>query len=194
LQESSNSVRCVDFNLSAVPRLLDVRDAGLGSLLANIQAMADVLAGHAPGIASARTPKRNHTTLAIAFALVLGAAGSFLWWQPQHFSGATGNAEATFPLETFVVNLAGSNQRAYLRIGITLGLEHPLPTRHQAEDVPTALVRDTILSVLSTAQPEQLLQPEGKRQLKEELLSALQQKVPQIAVKDVYFTEFLVQM
>jgi flagellar basal body-associated protein FliL len=39
-----------------------------------------------------------------------------------------------------------------------------------------------------------LLQIEGKRQLKEELLKALQERVPQLAVEHVYFTEFLVQM
>ena len=102
-------------------------------------------------------------------------------------------AESTLALETFVVNLNGSGQRAYLRVGITLGMAHPLP-RNRAEGVPTALVRDTILSVLATAQPEALLQVEGKRQLKEELLKALQERVPQMAVENVYFTEFLVQM
>ncbi len=57
-----------------------------------------------------------------------------------------------------------------------------------------ALVRDTILSVLATAQPEELLRVEGKHRLKEELLKALQERVPQLAVTNVYFTEFLVQM
>lgn len=92
------------------------------------------------------------------------------------------------------MNLAGSSQRAYLRVGITLGLAHPLANRNQPDAVPIALVRDTILSVLATAQPEALLGLEGKRQLKEELLKALQERVPQMAVQNVYFTEFLVQM
>ena len=66
--------------------------------------------------------------------------------------------------------------------------------RNQPEAVPTALVRDTILSVLAAAQPEELLKREGKRQLKEELLKALQERVPQIAAQNVYFTEFLAQI
>jgi flagellar basal body-associated protein FliL len=60
--------------------------------------------------------------------------------------------------------------------------------------VPTAQVRDTILSVLATSQPETLLKLEGKRQLKDDLLKALQDRVPELAVENVYFTEFLVQM
>jgi flagellar basal body-associated protein FliL len=132
--------------------------------------------------------------VAVALALVLGGAGIFFWLGPLRSTHASeGAAESTLPLETFVVNLTGSSQRAYLRVGITLGLAHPLP-RNQGEAVPTALVRDTLLLVLAKAQPDELVKPEGKRQLKDELLKALQERVPGLAVENVYFTEFLVQM
>ena len=148
--------------------------------------MADVQAGPAP----AKAPKRKMLWLAIVFALGLGT-GIFFWLRPQPSASAAG--ESTITLETFVVNLNDSGQRAYLRVGITLGLAHPIP-RNQPEAVPIALVRDTILSVLATARPDGLLGIEGKRQLKDELLKALQERVPQLAVENVYFTEFLVQM
>lgn len=138
-------------------------------------------------------PRRIVGWVAFALVLLLSAAGVFVWWGSQHSTSAgQGAAEPTLALETFVVNLTGSGQRAYLRVGITLGVARPLP--HNQADVPIALVRDTILSVLATAQPEDLLRQEGKRQLKEELLKALQERVPQMAVQNVYFTEFLVQM
>ena len=132
--------------------------------------------------------------LAVVLALVLGAGGIFFWLRPLHSTSAaeTSGVQSTLGLETFVVNLSGSGERAYLRIGISLGLSHPLG--RNKDDVPMALVRDTVLSVLSSAQPAQLLQAEGKRQLKAELLHALQERVPQLGVEDVYFTEFLVQM
>jgi len=132
--------------------------------------------------------------VAAVLVLALAAAGVLLWLVSQRSSSATsGTAEPTLSLETFVVNLSGPSQRAYLRVGITLGLAHPLP-RNPAEAVPTALVRDTILAVLSAAQPEELIKAEGKRQLKDQLLKALEERVPQLAVENVYFTEFLVQM
>jgi flagellar basal body-associated protein FliL len=163
-----------------------------GTPLANIGYMPDVQA--IPASTSAPKKKKNGW-LGVAFALVLGTAGIFIWWGSQRSTSAGEGvaAESTLALETFVVNLNGSSQRAYLRVGITLGLAHP-PLRNQAEAVPVALVRDTILSVLATAQPEALLQIEGKRQLKEELLKALREQVPQMAIENVYFTEFLVQM
>jgi len=133
--------------------------------------------------------------------LVLGlaAAGGFVWLRPETPArGAADASESTLVLETFVVNLdnsnsAGSGQRAYLRVGVTLGLRQPLP-HNRPDAIPTAPVRDTILAVLATARPEELLKVEGKRQLKDELLKALQERVPQLAVENVYFTEFLVQM
>jgi len=77
-------------------------------------------------------------------------------------------------------------------VGITLGLSRPPAKANEA--LPVALVRDTILSVLTPARPEQLLQAEGKQKLKADLLAALKERVPQLGVEDVYFTEFLVQM
>ena len=139
-------------------------------------------------------PKKTKRWPVAVIALVLGGAAIFVWLGLQRPSSATGNAaESTLALETFVVNLTGSGQRGYLRVGITLGLAHPL-ARNQTDAVPIALVRDTILSVLATAQSETLLQIDGKRQLKEGLLKALQERVPQMAIQNVYFTEFLVQM
>ncbi len=165
-----------------------------GTQLANIGNMPDEQESPAPGNAARNGRPRKQRWLAVVLALGLSAAGIFVWLHPQRASSAAegGAAESTLALETFVVNLNVSGQRAYLRAGITLGLAHPLP--RQAAAVPKALIRDTILSVLATAQPEELLRVEGKRRLKEELLKALQERVPQLAVANVYFTEFLVQM
>ena len=177
---------------SSCLRLLDCPHASPGIQFANSLFMPDV-----PISAAARNPRRRQQQkrgLGIVFALLLGAGGLWLWIGEQRSIGASASAtsESTLPLETFVVNLKGSGQRGYLRIGITLGLARSLPRTPEA--VPTAAVRDTILAVLATAQADELLQVDGKRQLKDDLLKALQERVPQIAVVNVYFTEFLVQM
>jgi flagellar basal body-associated protein FliL len=161
--------------------------ACLGTLLANIGNMPDMKLS-----ATKNVPKKKKEWLIITFGL-LTVIGIFLWLRSESSINASDGAEPTVALETFVVNLSGSGQRAYLRVGITLGLAHSLP-HNQPEVLPTALVRDTVLSVLATAQPGELLNAEGKRQLKDELLKALQQRVPKLAIENVYFTEFLVQM
>lgn len=99
-------------------------------------------------------------------------------------------------LEPFVVNLADPEENRFLRVGIDLGLERPLPGKEGKGgegDVPAARIRDCILYVLSTWRSEALLAPEGKQKLKDEILRALQDRVPELGVKEVYFTDFLVQ-
>ena|ERR1700722_276 len=152
--------------------------------------MADVQPSNAPR----KTAKKNTGWMAALVVLGLAAAGVFFWLRSERSTNASGNgAEFTLPLETFVVNLNGSGQRGYLRVGISLGSTQSF-SRGKAEAIPTALVRDTILNVLATAQPEELVKLEGKRQLKDNLLQALREKAPQLAIDNVYFTEFLVQM
>lgn len=131
--------------------------------------------------------------LSIVGMVAVVAAGIFLWSRPQESSStaSVGTTETTLPLETFIVNLEGAGQRAYLRVGITLGLSRPLKKKEAA---PIALVRDTILTVLANAHPDQLLAAGGKQNLKAEIVKALQESAPDLGVDNVYFTEFLVQM
>jgi len=99
-------------------------------------------------------------------------------------------------LESFVVNLADSEENRFLRVGIDLGLGISPPAKEGkggAGDVPIARIRDCILAVLSTWRSDGLLAPEGKQKLKDELLHALQDRVPELGVKEIYFTDFLVQ-
>jgi len=88
------------------------------------------------------------------------------------------------------LNLADTDQRSYLRAGIDLGLAQ----RPKGEEtVPVAQVRDTILGVLADARAEDLRTAAGKAKLKDMLLHALQERLPQMGVEEVYFTEFLIQ-
>ena len=93
-------------------------------------------------------------------------------------------------LETFVLNLADADQRSYLQVGIDLGLNQE--AKH-GETAPVAQVRDTILGVLAEAKVNDLMTVTGKAKLKENLLHALQERMPQLGVAEVYFTEFLIQ-
>ena len=101
---------------------------------------------------------------------------------------------ALFELEGFVVNLADTEANSFLRVGIELGLEHDPEGGHGSDDaVPTARMRDAILAVLSTWESNALLTQEGKAKLKEQLVEVLQERVPEMGVQEVYFTDFLVQ-
>jgi len=128
-------------------------------------------------------------------AVVLVALGIWFWAtrgsEPAAQASGGTHIKSTLHLETFVLNLADTNQRSYLRVGIDLGLN--LEPKRGEEAAPVAEVRDTILSVLADAKVDDLMSAAGKSKLKENLLHALQERVPQLGVEEVYFTEFLIQ-
>jgi flagellar FliL protein len=49
------------------------------------------------------------------------------------------------------------------------------------------------LTVLGKSSTSELLTPEGKEKLKKELLAAIDERLPDLEVVDIFFTEFLVQ-
>jgi flagellar basal body-associated protein FliL len=126
--------------------------------------------------------------------VALTAAGAWFWSKGRVEPAPQGvgiQVKSTFHLETFVLNLAGPDQRSYLRVGIDLGLGRELGKGDRA--APVAQVRDTILSVLAQSRVDDLLDEKGKTRLKADLLHALQERLPGLAVEEVYFTEFLIQ-
>jgi flagellar basal body-associated protein FliL len=128
-------------------------------------------------------------------AVALAALGAWFWSTYTTglgvSAGGNGQVKGTLHLETFVLNLADPEQRCYLRVGIDLGLSREIGKGENAP--PVGQVRDTILGVLAQSRVDDLLTAKGKVKLKEDLLHALQERVPGLGVEEVYFTEFLIQ-
>ena len=142
--------------------------------------------------------------IAVGLVALLGGGGG-VWFFTHHSKTAEASPaeapkeEATpefvLHLDTFTVNLADAEEGHFLRATIDLGLEKAPKgaTEKGAGDFPVARARDAILSVLTVGKAEVLLTPEGKTQLKQDILQTLHDKVPEGGVKNVYFTEFIVQ-
>ena len=96
-------------------------------------------------------------------------------------------------LENFVLCLDEPTNRTYLRVGIDLGLGRDLKGDRSSVDAATPIVRDTIINVLDNSHADELSNPAGKQKLKRDLLSALQQRIPDLQVREIYFTDFLLE-
>jgi flagellar protein FliL len=106
-------------------------------------------------------------------------------------------------LEPLLVNLADPGGNAYLRVAVTLRVvDVAAKTEPKQADgkekvdldkVAAITLRDTALSVLGRQNSGDLLQPDGKERLKSELKKAFADRIEEVKVKDLYFTEFLVQ-
>jgi len=152
-----------------------------------------------------QAPAKNSSTRKIVLftALAAGVGGGGMWLargrgsEPAQAAGPTKEAtETVVHLDGFTVNLADSEDNHFLRVTMDLSLEHlPTPQEHDKPNsgLPMPRIRDTILSVLTVCKAEPLLTPEGKQQLKKNLLGALNRSNPELGVREIYFTEFLVQ-
>ena len=143
-------------------------------------------------------PKKSNSLFIIvgaALVLILGGGAWFYLHQGKTAQASTQPEQLhTVHLEGFTVNLADVEENHFLRITIDLGLGRtPKPPKEGESDIPTARVRDAILTVLTAGKAEVLITQDGKAQLKREVLAALQKAAPELDVREVYFTEFLVQ-
>lgn len=142
--------------------------------------------------------------------LLLAGGGAAAYWKLRPAppapaaAGAAGEGHAAEPAEThpagvvsfepFLVNLAGGGGQTYLRVTLKLlvGSEEDAKLLQESE-VAKARMRSAILEVLATQSADSLITAEGKAELKKALVhqvSALKQKTE---VRDVLFSDFVVQ-
>jgi flagellar FliL protein len=122
--------------------------------------------------------------------------------------GAAQKTEAIGPaathamvLEPLLVNLADAGGSSYLRVALTLRVAEAADKKGNGEkgkddkgtEDAVAAVRDTVLTVLGRQTADGLLGADGKEHLKTELKSAIAEHNSDLKVKDVFFTDFLVQ-
>ena len=167
------------------------------------QAVPDSKVPVAPGATTIVVEKRSSfPTIALLLVVVLAGGGGAAWFFSQ--SGVSGDehgksaqaAGQIVHLEGFTVNLADTEENDFVRVTMDVELERmpaPVEKDKPTSGLPMARIRDTIISVLAASKAQPLLTTDGKLQLKKTLREELNRKVPEMTVRDIYFTEFLVQ-
>ena len=138
----------------------------------------------------------------VAAALILPVVALLVWFllhrsahRAPQIAKAEPQVKTVMHLEPFVVNLADPNGDRFFRVGIELGLEREMDEHKNPNQAAMSLVRarDTILTILTVCDAQSLMAPAGKANLKDELAKALRERAPELGVREVYFTEFLIQ-
>jgi flagellar protein FliL len=107
--------------------------------------------------------------------------------------GAAGKEGATniYPLEPFIVNIYDGQELRYLKVKVEMemagaGLKNEL-------DLRLASIRDAILILLSTKTMQDIQDIQGKNQLKDEILAAVNKQISSGKIAKIFFTDFVVQ-
>jgi flagellar FliL protein len=156
---------------------------------------------------TAEAPKKKKTLLFIIIAVVLvlaGGGGYFAYTKFMTKTPAIGEVEAEkakkaaenavgemVGLEPFVVNLADPQGKRYLKLKVTIELESA-EMLDQVEKANPKL-RDMVIMMLTSLTFEEVMTPEGKIRIRDELLERFNHVLRPNRIKNIYFTEFVIQ-
>lgn len=96
-----------------------------------------------------------------------------------------------YALDQFIVNLTTQSGRRYLKTSINVELSQPNLTAEM--DTKRAVVRDAVISVLSSKSIEEISTEKGKEKLKEELMMRLNEFLVDGQVVSLFFIDFVIQ-
>lgn len=99
-------------------------------------------------------------------------------------------------LKTLTVNLLTTdNSKKYLRATISLELADPKAAPGLAGEVTTkeSAIRDIIIGILTSKTFEEISTSKGKERLKDEIVETINQSLVDGQIKNIFFTEFIVQ-
>lgn len=101
----------------------------------------------------------------------------------------TAKTDQLLVLEPFTVNLAqGDGPRRYVRLDAVLRLSND--TKLEEIEARKPQIRDSIISILNTKRPDDLLKKEGKTYLKEEIKASINSFLVDGRIEDVFYTSF----
>ncbi|MEX0798262.1 MAG: flagellar basal body-associated FliL family protein [Bacteriovoracaceae bacterium] len=99
------------------------------------------------------------------------------------------SSESLVNLETFTVNLAqGDGPRRYVRLNAVLKLDEGSEIAEVEARKPQ--IRDTIIGILNSKRPEDILKRDGKLYLKEQIKSAINSFLIDGKVVDIFYVGF----
>lgn len=101
------------------------------------------------------------------------------------------NLGVMFPLDPFVVNLAGSQGKRFLKV--TVSLELSAQEVHVEVKENLQKITDSILVLLSSKNFEDVYSVQGKFKLKDEITTRVNRFLVLGHIKEAYFTEFIIQ-
>ena len=148
-----------------------------------------------------QAPKKSKLKLIIIAVVILlvGAGGIYGYSkfnqakEEKSETRKTEKVSIVCPLNSFVVNLLDKQGVGKRYLKVTMQLEVGKEEEKQIVENYNPQIRDTVLLLLSSQSLKEINSMEGKLELKQALLSRMNQILGDGLVRRIYFTEFVVQ-
>lgn len=142
----------------------------------------------------------------LAFVLVLLLGGGAFAWKTGMLHSIMGGKNKVsqeirkdtkpdigpiYTMDSFIVNLNEPQGRRYLKVKIALEMNREKLKSEMDQRLPQ--LRDGILTLLSSKSYKDIADYSGKYQLREEILNMINGYLKTGKIKNVYFTQFIVQ-
>lgn len=159
-----------------------------------------------------KVPQKGNLKLIIILVValaVLGGGGTFLWLKviAPAIGGGVGTEDKDvekeeegtnemvsgpmYPLEPFIINLAGDGGKRFLKLTMVLEISNEKLSEEITASLPK--IKDSILILLSSKAFEDIYTVSGKFKLRDEITSRINGFLVTGHLRNVYFTEFVIQ-
>ncbi len=141
--------------------------------------------------------------IGVAAILIVGGGSTFAIFKYLRRAGTVAAAAkakketvlATLNLEPFLVNLADKESVRFVKVTFRLGInEKNMEEEIGKDNVFLAASRDSIISLLTSKTSEEILSPQGKDKLRQEVQTRVNSVIPKGKVLEVYIVDFVVQL
>ncbi len=151
-------------------------------------------------VKEAREEKKGKSKLIfiVAFLLILLAGGGGAYFflfakkdKKEEKAPLPSHVGVMMEIGTFTINLADKDVDAYARVSITLELSDEKVRQEVEKRLP--IIKDAIIDVISSKTSSFVKTPEGRENLRLELIKRINTILFEGGVRNIYFTEFVVQ-
>lgn len=150
--------------------------------------------------------RKKMMMLGLVGVLLFGGGGGAAWFfmggekaeNGKHAKAQDTHEEANLEepgpvmeLEPFLLNLADRDEQRFLKVSIKLELDRPEENTDFQNKVPA--IRDALLVLLSSKESQLLRTVNGKRRIREEIMTRVNGVMNRGKISNVFFTDFIIQ-